>query len=386
MNTRIQMTTVIVLLFVFLASIGVGYGLWSKTLQIDGSVNTGSVDAVFVNPFTDDDNTVNDPTKDIGDVSNCIQTPGGKYGLGSCDPAASGHNNPRKDKDVGYCVAVIDPLDKTGETLLVTIDNAYPSYYCTVFFKVRNTGTIPVKVWGLSLGGPAIESKYVTGHWTDIQVGQQIDPGEAYMVDADLDLHVEQIAPQSSTLTLVGKIQLAQWNEFGLAWETCSATGSNPCVEAPEVTFNGNTVIMGQLNEGEGGQQLTSVHGGAAWLPPAASYDVAFDYDICTWDAYVPLGGGGTGYWDSFSVSVSDKPYWLMGYTDPVSLPFVRGGALFGDGVLDCWSGSAVLSIPGNPVGDNYLNVVLDTGSLPSANHNYPSYGTIAITSIVADP
>jgi hypothetical protein len=383
MKHKMQMTTVIVLLFVFLATIGVGYALWSKTLKVEGAVNTGYVDSVFVDPFTDDDNNMDDASLDDGDTNDCDISvfPNG----GSCDPIASGHNVLRKDKDVGICTVVFDPTDSTGETLLITIGNAYPSYYCTVFFDVQNSGSIPVKVLGLSLGGPAIDLGYVTGHWTDISIGQQIDPDE--VIPGDLDLHVEQIAPQEETFTLVGKIQLVQWNEFALPWETCdpSVDPKPPCNEAPDVSFAGNTVTMGQV-EGEASHQRTSVHGGAVILTPALVYDVTFDYDICTWDAYVPYGGAGTGYWDSFSVSISDKPYWEMGYTDPVGLPFVRGGAKFGDGVLDCWAGTETLSIPGNMAGDNYLNVVLDTGTLDFANSAYPSYGTITIKSIVMDP
>jgi hypothetical protein len=282
----------------------------------------------------------------------------------------------------------LHPDDPTGETLLVTINNAYPSYYCTVFFHIHNNGTVPVKILGLSLGGPAIEDGHVTGEWTEIKIGDQIDPGLDLAVQGDLDLHVEQSAPQGSTLELIGKIQLVQWNEFALPWEKCdpAVDPKPPCSEAPEVSFAGNVVTMGQIGEGETGSQRMSVHGGAVLLSPAATYDVEFAYNICTWDSYNAVTGPGTGYWDSFSVSISDKPYWEMGYPDPLSMPFLRGGTKFGDGVLDCWTGTATLSIPGNMAGDNYLNVVLDTGSLPNANHAYNSYGTIAITSIVMDP
>jgi hypothetical protein len=372
------MTTVLVLLIVALASVGVGYALWSKTLHIDGTVRTGEVEAIFTEAFTDDDDVVDAGTKDNGDTGSCPA-----FGSGSCDPAASGHNVPRKDKDVGVCVAEISEED--DQIIEVTIDNAYPSYYCTVFFEFRNTGSIPVKIFTLAAVGPAITAGHVTARWTDLQgVGQQIDPGQT--VSGDLDLHVEQPAPQGAQLILYGKIQLWQWNEFiPLSWLNC-APGPGPCFEGPEVSFDGNTVVMGQAGEGEGGSQSTSVHGGAALLPRASSYDVTFQYHICTWDAYNAPTGGGTGYWDSFSVSVSGEPYWQMGYTDPVTLPFVWGGNQFGDGVLDCKDGSETKTMTGNPSGDNYLNVVLDTGTLPFANHAYPSYGTITVEKIVVNP
>ncbi|HUP70726.1 MAG TPA: hypothetical protein VM142_13060 [Acidimicrobiales bacterium] len=39
--------------------------------------------------------------------------------------------------------------------------------------------------------------------------------------------------------------------------------------------------------------------------------------------------------------------------------------------------------MPGNPLGDNYLNVVLDTATNPNADRSVPSWGTISIKSIV---
>jgi hypothetical protein len=390
MNTRVPMTTTVVLLFIALASIGVGYGLWSKTLFIDGTVNTGSVNSIFFDPFTDDDDVMNDVSKDIGDTGVCPL-----YGDGSCDPAASGKNVARKDKDVGSCIAKLDTQD--SQILNVTINNAYPSYFCTVFFHIRNTGTVPVKIQSLGLKGADITAGYITGHWTEILVGRQIDPGEDFMVQGDLDLHVEQSAPQSSTLTLEGKIQLVQWNEYiPLVWEKCSA-GMGPCVQNPEVSFDGNTVIMGELGEGDdyGIGQNMSVHGGAAKLPQGSSYDVTFQYHICTWDAYNLIDGPGTGYWDSFSVSTSPSPYWAMGYMDPVGGPNFAtnwgtavdawGGKAYMDDIIECIDGIHTANLPGN-VGDTYLNVVLDTGSPDYANHAHPSYGTITVEKIVVNP
>jgi hypothetical protein len=388
MNSRVPMTTTVVLLFIALASVGIGYGLWSKTLYIDGTVNTGSVDSVFVDPFTDDDNEVNDKELDAGDVGECKEYMYGE--VGSCDPADSGHNVPRKDKDVGECFAVLDPDDKTNETLLIKITNAYPSYYCTAFFDIHNTGSVPVKIQSLGLKGSDITAGYVTAEWTDVYVGQQIDPCSGNMVSGDIDIHVEQSAPQGETLELEGTIQLVQWNEYiALDWKTCSPDGV-PCSQAPEVDFDGNTVIIGELGEGDsyGTAQNTSVHGGAAKLPPGSSYDVTFQYHICTWDAYNSSNGPGTGYWDSFSVSTSPNPYWSMGYSDPVggaNFGMVWGGDAYADDILECIDGTSTANLPGYE-GGTYLNVVLDTGSLPHANHAHPSYGTITVEKIVVNP
>lgn len=336
----------VMLLILALLTVGVGYTLWSKTLTIDGTVATGFVDSIFVDPFTDD---------------------------------PPGSDDPGYIKDVGECLVEFgaDP-----ETLIVTVNDAYPSYYCTVFFGIYNNGSIPVKIINLAAMGP-----HITASWTDLDIGQQIDPGDT--VPGDLHLHVEQSAPQGGTLTLYGKIQLAQWNEATtLAWQTCSATATEPCWDAPEVSFAGNTVIMGVLGEGDFTQNR-SVHGGSALLPDGSSYDVTFQYHICTWDSYNAPGTpgyAGTGWWDSFSVSTSTALYWDLGLTDPVSLPFVWGGNDFADDILECNDGTQTLNMAGNPAGPNYLNVVLDSGTLDHSNHAHPSYGTITIEEIVVHP
>ena len=56
------------------------------------------------------------------------------------------------------------------------------------------------------------------------------------------------------------------------------------------------------------------------------------------------------------------------------------------DNVLECKNGTETKNMPGNPSGDNYLNVVLDTGTLPNANHAHPSFGTITVEKIVVNP
>jgi hypothetical protein len=385
------MTTTIVLLFIALASVGVGYGLWSKTLYIDGTVNTGSVNSVFVDPFTDDDDVMNNDAKDIGDIGKCDKYMYG--GSGSCDPAASGHNVLRKDKDVGYCFAELDVNDP--QILNITIENSYPSYYCTVFFHIVNTGTVPVKIQSLGLKGPDITAGYITAEWTEIKVGDQIDPGEGFMVQGDIDLHVEQAAPQGETLELKGTIQLVQWNEYvPLSWDTCTP-GPAPCVQAPKIAFDGNTVIMGVLGEGDTSQP-ESAHGGSALLPEGSSYDVTFQYHVCTWDSYNAVGTGGyadTGYWDSFSVSTSPTQYWNLNLTDPLdtdpdikdSLGFLWGGDRYADNILRCTDGTETVNLPGFDTG-TYLNVMLDTGTDPQSNGAHPSFGTITVEKIVVNP
>ena len=119
MNTRVPMTTTIVLLFIALASVGIGYGLWSKTLFIDGTVNTGQVNVAFTAAFTDDDDVVDDAAKDSQDTDSCtaqgeIDTAPATYankdgaadGRSSCDPESNGVDpKDHYDKAVARCDA-----------------------------------------------------------------------------------------------------------------------------------------------------------------------------------------------------------------------------------------------------------------------------------------
>jgi len=207
-----------------LAMLGVGYTLWAKSLYIQGTVNTGTVNAEFVDAFTDDDNMVNDEEKDSGDIGRCPlpQVDGGPSPT-SCDPAASGRDpKPRYEKDVGQCFAMISADDPQLAT--VTLENAYPSYYCTAWFDIHNTGSIPVRVRAVMIDDMAVEPCQTNAfdldgdglpdveiHVTDIELCQQIDPSQT--VQLDLDIHVLQEAPQDESLEFQAAVELGQYNE-----------------------------------------------------------------------------------------------------------------------------------------------------------------------------
>lgn len=223
---------------VALATVGVGYGLWSKVLTIEGTVNTGDVNAAFNPPFTDDDDDRNDPTRDAGDTGNCL------IGSGSCDPKETGAeiDTPqaiaahRYDKGVASCVAglaVIDPdsaqVGNQGAT--VTISEGYPSYHCTAWFPIVNNGTIPVNLHGVEIeGDPAVRCEDGSlpynldgqeGDDVEICVSglaseRQIDPiswdpqGDPVLMD--LDIHLLQAAPQGEDFSFSATVCLHQWN------------------------------------------------------------------------------------------------------------------------------------------------------------------------------
>ena len=176
---RVGISTLFMFITLALAGLGTAYGLWTKTLTITGTVNTGSVSAGFVggNPSasTDDDGTVNAPhTLDGGgdvtalgkddvtgatigspppaglkdDDSGETKGDGNDCTTGFCssaDPSGPGPNAPRTLQDVAVCTALVNQTP-TGLILEVDIKKAYPTYWCTVFYLVENTGSVPVKL------------------------------------------------------------------------------------------------------------------------------------------------------------------------------------------------------------------------------------------------
>ncbi|HEX9675693.1 MAG TPA: hypothetical protein VGA07_06925 [Anaerolineales bacterium] len=125
-------------LVVALAAVGVGYGLWSKTLFIQGSVSAGDLNAEFVNAFTDDDGAVNNEAKDGQDAGP--------------DPSAPGPNPSRIADNLASCTAAVASAEQDLDpevgiqTAILNIAMGYPSYWCTGWFDLSNTGTVPVSV------------------------------------------------------------------------------------------------------------------------------------------------------------------------------------------------------------------------------------------------
>lgn len=171
-----------------LGSLGVAYGLWSKTLTIDGTVNTGNVDAVWF-------------------YASCAEDP----------PEVEG-------KDVGSFTVAPDPNDQ--EILLFTINNGYPGYGVDCEVHFANNGSIPVKVQSITEDDPngdAVIEVLLDG------IGSQLEPCGStpawgtppHTVPANcqsamsLIAHVQQEAQQSSTYQFGFGVCLRQWNEVG---------------------------------------------------------------------------------------------------------------------------------------------------------------------------
>jgi len=150
-----------------LGVLGVGYGLWDKTVYIDGTVNTGEVNAIMSVGECYDDEI---PEKDYSSIS--------------CELAA-------------------DP-----QILLVTITDAYPCITYTCEFDITNTGTVPVKINAITMNGNVPGEVGVT----EIAVGDQIDPQDSAY--GALTVHLSNDAEEKSTYTFKVAIWLVQWNEY----------------------------------------------------------------------------------------------------------------------------------------------------------------------------
>ncbi len=233
-----------------LAATGIVYAHWTKTLDLHADINTGVVNMEWSPAGTDDDGIPgNDPSGlDIGDPPG-PNTPSGTlldmHGIASSnDPAGRGGFD-RYDKDVGICVA--ERLEG-NMVLSLAAKNTYPSYWCTLFTDVTNTGSIPVKAAGvrfkvekvfpdgsvldvtdrvifgpphlLDLGaalGPDLRFDFGGG----IPCGTQIDPRES--IDVFGWFHVEQGAMQGSNYRIWLSQDFVNWNEWNP--EMCTFNG-----------------------------------------------------------------------------------------------------------------------------------------------------------------
>jgi hypothetical protein len=190
-----------------LGSLGAGFGLWSKTLTLDGTVKTGRVDGQWLFGGCFEFNSWPD-----------FPTSGSDYG------EAEG-------KEVGSWSVFPDPSD--DHDLLFTIVNAYPSYAADCEVHFRNNGTIPVYIRGFNIvpGSNLTDCELTDGNpiklecdelivWYFDGLGYQMDPGTAKV--GSLVVHVEQLAEPLATYEFGVQVCMAQWNE-GATAEECFA-------------------------------------------------------------------------------------------------------------------------------------------------------------------
>ena len=163
------------------------------------------------------------------------------------------------------------------------------------------------------------------------------------------------------------------------------------------VYWLGDNVEIGTPTN-EGGYQTAGIYGVGAALPKAyndVGFHISFDWHFKTWDSYNALGTTGTqpngqplvgtGYWDSFSATITKGDYyWNKPLTDPIAtdpdietIIVSEAGKSYGDGFLEQYAGPWTTFAYTPPTVDDqyYLNLGIDTLTDPQHNGNYPSWG-----------
>lgn len=167
---------------------GVSYAAWSESLVNNTTVNTGEVDWCFTGLGT---------SWDMGLDYNC------DYG-----EFAEGYWR-QVDKDTGKTNFVFQDTDGDGDRdkLIVTVSKAYPGYYNSILFYVKNNGTVPVTIQQPVVDNPAA----IQLQWLD-NIGNTVSPG----VIKPLSFHfrVTESAEESETYTFSINASAVQWNKY----------------------------------------------------------------------------------------------------------------------------------------------------------------------------
>jgi hypothetical protein len=179
--------TLVMILILALAAIGVGYGLWAERLQIFGRVVTGEVDVFLSGPAMSE-------WVDIRGEPN--PEPPEKDPYTVCEGRA-------------YQVSQDDPYDDGPDTIEILVSGAYPSYHCEAFFDVYNIGSVPVKVSApVQVAGPDwVALKECYEPWT------QIEPNEYVLCKVHIHFTNTDDVDENTEYRFQFLIDALQWNE-----------------------------------------------------------------------------------------------------------------------------------------------------------------------------
>ena len=191
MNTRKQLSLLIFFSLLAASMVGVSYALWDKYLYIQGTIDTGTVEAIWT------------------DVS------GGDYGT-QLDPEYGPAQY--KDKHVGW-TDLVEGLQ--SDKLVIKLHNAYPCYYIDYEIEWTYIGTVPAHLVAVNIipENFVLSSAYGADDgeiWIDIPFVEQ-DIGEQFHLSEgaawSLKIHVEQPAKQNWEYRFSIELVFEQWNE-----------------------------------------------------------------------------------------------------------------------------------------------------------------------------
>jgi len=187
------------LLLIMLSVLGFAYAHWTDTIYIKGSVETGTLTVGFektpVDPNVVDNEGTTERPQDIGKASCYLEDE---------------YTDPKTGKTI-------------YRTLVLTVTNAYPSYYVGLTFVVKNAGTLPLHIKNVVFSDPTGRLVYdpATKEFTDTKTGKvALNAGIINLVSvklhpcdntkAEVDIHVKQDASQCTTYTILVTIVAEQ--------------------------------------------------------------------------------------------------------------------------------------------------------------------------------
>ncbi|RLG74766.1 MAG: hypothetical protein DRO23_05775 [Thermoprotei archaeon] len=216
---------------VLISSISIAFAMWSETLKVNVTVNTGEVDAEIVRIYTGDEV----PPPGIKDYNGTPDTwptcENFSYtGEGWVAVISGDLYWVQLDKDYAWATAWTVDSDGDGDndTAYVKIHNGYPGYMVWFSLEVDNVGTIPIfidyyVVNGTILTKDEIETNDLVFLDADgdckpevlIQLynllGVQMDPGDG--LESSWRIVVLQPASENSEYVISVKLVAVQWNE-----------------------------------------------------------------------------------------------------------------------------------------------------------------------------
>jgi predicted ribosomally synthesized peptide with SipW-like signal peptide len=294
-------------LVIALALLGVGYALWSETLTITGTVQTGEVDVEFSQYPAEE-------CIDIQGVLTCPEPPE-KAAAANCT--------------VAWSNTATDPNDNGANLLEVTVTGMYPSYHCKVGFDVTSTGNVPVHVW---LPEPAgdIPAWVATNFENCYDDGVQLHQGES-TGKCTVDIHfTNDTAPEenSGPYTFGWTILATQFNEDPVTGPIVTPGYSN-LTEAAGVRYRGvstgNEIYIGIPDLGVAGNRVEIPYPDVYTPWADGTYVVTFSFDQAenkiTTSINGPMGAASTEYdfdtllspgcptasWNTMDINVVDR-------------------------------------------------------------------------------
>jgi hypothetical protein len=203
-----KLTTTAIATMAVLIAVGVAFALWADVLKIHIEVNTGNVDVEFGG----------------WSKKEYVGFPDGNGGWNFVEEGSSS-----EAKDVGQCTVALQEVENeeshnpspAGDNdldLVITITNGYPGYKCEVTFEVKNTGSIPVKLYFFDQSGNRLTPLPAT-FTLDSGVTCTLSGTDGAQVHPDtsatytLSCVVKQTAGENAQYSTQIYIQARQWNE-----------------------------------------------------------------------------------------------------------------------------------------------------------------------------